>query len=73
MYKTKRDVAVGNVTYKARYCLRGDQQKEGVDYFKNKTYRAVLNSRETRIIYALAPVNGWNLSSSDHCAGFYIW
>jgi hypothetical protein len=70
VYKTKKDVADGNVTYKARLCLRGDQQKEGVDYFKNKTYSAVLNSRETRIIYALAPVNGWNLSSADIAQAF---
>ena len=70
VYKTKRDVADGHVTYKARLYLRGDQQKEGVDYFKNKTYSAVLNSRETRIIYALAPVNGWNLLSVDIAQAF---
>ena len=30
----------------------------------------MLNSRETRIIYALAPVNGWNLSSADIAQAF---
>jgi len=70
VYKTKRDPADGSMTFKARLCLRGDQQKEGVDYFKNKTYSAVLNSRETRIIYALTPVNGWNLSSADIAQAF---
>ena len=70
VYKTKKDPANGSLTYKARLCLRGDQQKEGIDYFKNKTYSAVLNSRETRIIYALAPVNGWNLSSADIAQAF---
>ncbi len=70
VYKTKRDPTDGRLTFKARLCLRGDQQKEGVDYFKNKTYSAVLNSRETRIIYALTPVNGWNLSSADIAQAF---
>jgi len=70
VYKTKKDPTSGNITYKARLCLRGDQQKEGVDYFKNKIYSAVLNCRETRILYALAPVNGWNLSSADIAQAF---
>ena len=36
VYKTKRDVADGNVTYKARLCLRGDQQRRGLIISRTK-------------------------------------
>jgi hypothetical protein len=62
VFKIKKDPITGDVTFKARLCLRGDQQKEGIDYFKNKTYSAVLNCRETRLIYALAASNDWHLT-----------
>jgi hypothetical protein len=51
-------------------CLRGDWQKEGVDFFKYKTYSAVLNSRENRTLYALAAANKWHMFSSDITQAF---
>ena len=68
--KSKKDPVTGQIVYKARLCLRGDKQKEGVDYFKNKTYSAVLNSRETRVFYALAASNNWNLTTADITQAF---
>jgi hypothetical protein len=70
VFKTKKDPITGDVTFKARLCLRGDQQKEGIDYFKNKTYSAVLNCRETRLIYALAASNDWHLTTTDITQAF---
>jgi hypothetical protein len=40
VFKTKKDPISGDVTFKARLCLRGDQQKEGIDYLR--TRRTVL-------------------------------
>ncbi len=70
VFKRKVDPVTGTIVYKARLCLRGDQQKEGTDYFKHKTYSAVLNSRENRVIYALAAGNSWNLMTSDITQAF---
>ena len=46
------------VTRKCRLCLRGDWQKEGVDFFKRKTFSAVLKStmQESDRLYAVLTV-----------------
>ena len=54
IFKYKIDRVKNTVTRKCRLCLRGDWQKEGVDFFKNKTFSAVFNSRENRTLYSLA-------------------
>ena len=56
IYKYKIDRVKNTVTRKCRLCLHGDWQKEGVDFFKHKTFSAVLNSRENRALYSLAAV-----------------
>jgi len=70
VFKRKVDRVAGTIVYKARLSLRGDQQKEGTDYFKHKTYSAVLNSRENRVIYVLAAGDSWNLMTSDITQAF---
>ena len=67
MYKCKIDLVknTSTVTRKCRLCLCGDWQKEGVDFFKHKTFSAVLNSRENRTLYALAAANNWHMFCSD--------
>jgi hypothetical protein len=57
MYKIDRVKKTITVTRKCRLCLRGDWQKEGVDLFIHKTFRAVLDSRENRVLYSLAAAN----------------
>jgi hypothetical protein len=42
VYKYKIDRVKNTVTRKCRLCLRGDWQKEGIDFFKYKTFSAVL-------------------------------
>ena len=70
VWKYKIDNVNHTVTRKCRLCLRGDWQKEGVDFFKDKTFSAVLNSRENRILYALAAANNWHMFSSDITQAF---
>ena len=67
-YKYSKD---NNVTVrKCRLCVRGDLQREGVDYFKYKTYSAVLNSRENRVLCALAASMGWSVHQTDITQAF---
>jgi hypothetical protein len=70
VYKYKIDHVKNTVTRKCRLCLRGDWQKEGVDFFKYKTYSAVLNCRENRALYSLAAANHWHMFSSDITQAF---
>ena len=70
VYKYKIDRVKNTVTRKCRLCLRGDWQKEGVDFFKYKTYSAVLNCRENRALYSLAAANHWYMFSSDITQAF---
>jgi hypothetical protein len=46
---------------KARFCVGGHRHLIGRDYFPNKTYCAVLSSRDNRILLALAAVEGWSI------------
>ncbi len=57
VYKYKIDRVKNTVTRKCRLSLRADWQKEGVNFFKYKTYSAVLNCRENRALYSLAAAN----------------
>ena len=70
VYKYKIDHVNNTVSHKCRLCLRGDWQKEGVDFFKYKTFSAVLNCRENRVLYALAAGNNWHMFSSDITQAF---
>ena len=42
----------------------------GCDYFPNKTYCAVLSSRDNRILLALAAVEGWFIYQTDIVQAF---
>ena len=67
-YKYSKD---NNVTVpKSRLCLRGYLPGVGVDYFKYKTYSAVLNSRENRVLCALAASTGWSVHQTDITQAF---
>jgi hypothetical protein len=65
LYRYKIDMLNNTVTQKCRLCLRGDRQKEGIDFFKHKTFSAVLNCRENRLLCALAASSNWQIFSSD--------
>ena len=70
IYKYKIDSVKNTVTHKCRLCLRGYWQKEGVDFFKHKTFSAVLNSRENHVLYSLVAANNWHMFSSDITQAF---
>ena len=70
VYKYKIDRVKNTVTRKCRLCLRGDWQKEGIDFFKYKTFSAVLNCRENRTLYSLVAANKWHMFSSDITQAF---
>jgi hypothetical protein len=50
VYKYKIDHVRNTVIRKCRLCLRGDWQKEGVDFFKYKTYIAVLTCEKIGLL-----------------------
>jgi hypothetical protein len=70
VYEYKIDHVNNTVSHKCRLCLRGDWQKEEVDFFKYKTFSAVLNCQENRALYALAAGNNWRMFSLDITQAF---
>ncbi len=68
--KYKMDQVKNTITCIFRLCLLLDSQKEGVDFFKIKTYSAVLNFRENWALYSLAAANHWYMFSSDITQAF---
>ncbi len=68
VYKYKIDRVKNTVTSKCCLCLRElleDWQKEGINFFKYKTFSAVLNCNENRTLYSLAAANKQHMYSSD--------
>lgn len=65
IFERKIDPVTGTISYSARLCFGGDQQKKGTDYLKHKTYSAMFNSRDNCVIYALAAGNFRNLMTID--------
>jgi hypothetical protein len=54
--------------YKARYCVRGDQQTEGVDYFK--TYAPVVQWSTVRLLLTMILANDWTTRQVDYTNAF---
>lgn len=54
--------------FKARYCVRGDLQKEGVDYFE--TYASVVQQSTVRLILTLILAKGWITKQVDYTNAF---
>jgi hypothetical protein len=63
VYKYKIDHVKNTVTGKCRLY-------EGVDFFKYKTYSALLTCRENRVLYSLAAANYRHMFSSDITQAF---
>ena len=55
---------------KCRLCVRGDQQTDGIDFFKHQTFSSVLNCRENRTLLSLAASEGWHIFQSDITQAF---
>eukprot|EP00292_Cryptomonas_paramecium_P032141 CAMPEP_0113729874 /NCGR_PEP_ID=MMETSP0038_2-20120614/42823_1 /TAXON_ID=2898 /ORGANISM="Cryptomonas paramecium" /LENGTH=81 /DNA_ID=CAMNT_0000661827 /DNA_START=9 /DNA_END=251 /DNA_ORIENTATION=- /assembly_acc=CAM_ASM_000170 len=70
VYKYKYSKEGDVLVRKCRLCVRGDLQREGIDYFKYKTYSAVLNARENRALCALSAAMGWSVFQTDITQAF---
>ena len=54
--------------YKARYCVRGDLQSEGVDYFE--TYAPVVQWSTVRLVLTMILSHGWHTKQVDYTNAF---
>jgi hypothetical protein len=54
--------------FKARFCARGDQQKEGIDFFE--TWSPVVQWSTIRIVMILTALRGWKSVQCDITAAF---
>ena len=55
--------------YKARFCVRGDLQTEGVDYFE--TYAPVFQWSTVRLVLTMILSHGWQTKQVDYTNAFY--
>jgi Reverse transcriptase (RNA-dependent DNA polymerase) len=53
---------------KARFCVRGDRQREGIDYFD--TYAPVVNWQTVRLMLVLSIILGLATKQADNTAAF---
>ena len=54
--------------FKARYCVRGDMQVEGVDYFEK--YAPVVNWSTVRLLLCISETYGWATKQIDYSNAF---
>ena len=67
-FKLKRLPDGTPLKFKARYCVRGDLQKEGIDYFD--TYAPVVQWSTIRMVLSLILHNGWTTKQVDYTNAF---
>ena len=67
-FKLKRQPDGTPYKYKARYCVRGDLQKAGVDYFE--TYAPVVQWSTVRLLLTLVLSKGWCTRQVDYTNAF---
>ena len=67
-FKLKRLPDGSPSKYKARYCVRGDKQVEGVDYFE--TYAPVVQWSTIRLVLTMVLANNWVTRQVDYTNAF---
>ena len=67
-FKLKRLPDGSPLKFKARYCVRGDLQKEGVDYFE--TYAPVVQWSTVRLLLTMILSNNWTTKQVDYTNAF---
>ena len=67
-FKLKRLPDGTPLKFKARYCVRGDLQREGVDYFE--TYAPVVQWSTVRLLLTLILSNNWTTKQVDYTNAF---
>ena len=63
IYRHKRGPHGEIIRYKARWVIRGDQQKEGVDY--TETFATVVKPMSYKLIFAIAAALDWEIDQMD--------
>ena len=63
VYKHKRGPNGEIVRYKARWVIRGDQQREGIDF--NETFATVVKPMSYKLIFAIAAALDWEIDQMD--------
>ena len=63
VYRAKRGINGEVVKYKARWCVRGFEQVEGLDY--HETFSAVVKPMSYKAIFAIAAANDWEIEQMD--------
>ena len=64
----KRSPDGSPLKFKARYCVRGDLQREGVDYFE--TYAPVVQWSTVRLLLTMVLSKGWQTKQVDYTNAF---
>ena len=67
-FKLKRLPDGSPLKYKARYCVRGDKQVAGIDYFE--TYAPVVQWSNIRLVLTMVLANGWTTKQVDYTNAF---
>ena len=67
-FKLKRLPDGSPLKFKTRYCVRGDKQVEGVDYFE--TYAPIVQWSTIRLILTMVLANGWVTKQVDYTNAF---
>ena len=68
VFRRKRNPEGKVIKYKARYCVRGDQQVAGEDYFE--TYAPVTMWSTVRMCFILALIFSWSSMQVDYTNAF---
>ena len=68
VFKLKRYPDGTPMKFKARYCVRGDLQREGIDYFE--TYAPVVQWSTVRLVLTLILANSWVTKQVDYTNAF---
>jgi transposase InsO family protein len=63
VYKHKRGPNGHIIRYKARWVIRGDQQREGIDF--NETFATVVKPMSYKLIFAIAAALDWEIDQMD--------
>ena len=63
VYRHKRGSDGSIVRYKARWVIRGDQQREGIDF--NETFATVVKPMSYKLIFAIAAALDWEIDQMD--------
>jgi transposase InsO family protein len=63
VYKHKRGSRGEIIRYKARWVIRGDQQREGIDF--NETFATVVKPMSYKLIFAIAAALDWEIDQMD--------